>query len=806
MKKTLLSVSILSVLLFFSCYDFTNIETPEKLSVSTNATYEFPAGQLKYDLCNSDDFGAKKFNKILSDNISSDESESGSVSDKAKASTQSLHVYDYNPGGKEDGLVQYILHYPIKEIPLSLTDSIGADDASIADLSFSKDFTIPDFTQNIKDALTFNGAEFKIIETGSYYQQSIKDALDTMNIEHPYVYFSITQPDFKNMIMRSGSIRVTFTPKDCTPSPDFYMTVSLMLVEDGKNPYNDPSSIIAQSNDVNCAQGGVIELPLAGAALTKKMNLYVDGYIYGGSSGTWNNETMTFDTKINTYTISFAAESLSIAKVTGLNMDFGDDAKIDIDETVPFENENETLKEASLKSGSMSISCVLPDGWSGVTCKESSFSLTGGINLPDDKFTDKTAGNDFLRREADLAGFKITQDDIHTSGNLEISIKDATLVFNENGNTIKLDGALKIDEIDKVKLDLSKIDFETDQEPIDTGLNLNELISNMFSDDGKGDKNQSADLIRNIEFPDISTYLYVTQSADNNIFGGITVKGRVKALYDYTENNEKKNGEKYLVGEGEAEELGIRTCTKSMKEYADENDIITDDAMFKEHDNPKDNLYSFAINSNDMTEIINANPESLKIDYKIGITGNTDIELTNEDILNFKNKGGLSISIAIIFPLSITFVDKTDGTDDGKITIDDLMSLTGNTNSNDDILGRKSKDFEKNSDSDTAKYSKLIQSVGMKYNFRLPTGFGITITVEDENLDIKKELSTSSGEHRIEFSADDVDKIKDNPFNPKFSLAIDAGKVEFKRNEALTFSAILDVKTSGEFVEVWTKD
>lgn len=777
MKRFVFFANTFFVFFFFGCYDFTNIETPETLSISSDAVYQLPAGELSYTL--KDELNVKKLKEILDKNLgSNDTSASTDKSDMTKTSAKNIGVYDYNPTQKEDDVFQYIINYPIKEIPLAL-----GTDSDIADFNFSESFDIPDYTKNIKNELTVPPSFFSIIEgvSGSI-SEIMNSSMMTETVGYDrgaYIPVTITLPEFKTMTMRSGILKVEFKLKaGSSPSPDFHMPVKLALVSKA-----DHSKVLSESATVDCAQGGEVSLSLANVELVPEMQLFLDGRVYGGS---------LIPPKVNNYDIILSIKDPSIAKVTGLTMSLGDDARINLDKEIPFSGMNETLKKASLKSGSMSFACILPDGWEGVTCRNSQFSFKGGIEIPNEKFTDKTSGSDFVRKEADLAGFSISQKDIVTDGTyLEVSIDNATIVFNEGGNKVTLEGALKIGEIDEIVLDLNLSGLSLDhKDTVDTGLNLSTLFSDFFD----GDKKQGADLIQNIEFPNIEAYLFITQDSDNNVLNSLKAKGSIYA--EYLKNTE--NVAHYIVGDEEAPvDLVIKHHDITFDSLADEDLMITSDALF----NAENQLYTVKANSGFMAEVINDHPDNLKFTYSIGLEGSegSEITLKNDDIKKFKSAGGLKIFLAVVLPLKIKFVDKTDGNVDGKIVIDDIFGLTGNT-FDDDMLNRKdAKDAE-----DWLKYTPIIKNVSMYYTIDVP--FDVTMSFGTNSGVEPKKLDTSDGAHVIQFTREEIDRLcKQYPLIPSMKAEITAGDVIFARNSKLSFSAILEVQTGGT-IKVWDKN
>lgn len=758
--KKIFTLVLFFPLVFSACYDFTNVETPERLSVSSHASYALPAGELSFNLM--EDLNIARVQEILEKNSSSSSNE-----------TSYLEVYDYNPTQNDNDVLQYVINYRIKEIPVSISA-----DSDIGDVNFSTEFPIPDFSENIKNTLSADDHSFPIVE-------GLDASISDVTGGQAYIYYRITSPEFKTMHLRSGSLKVEIKPESA-PSSGFSMPIKLSLVSEV-----DPSKVISSSGYVECAVGGTILLDLTEADLVPSMLLLIDGSTSGGTPG-----------KQNTYKASFSTENISLAKITGLTMkdeDLTPNSHVDIDESFELKGVNKALKSARIKSGSMEFACVFPEGWEGITCKKSNFSLSGGITLSDEKFTDKTAGSDFLRREADLAGLSIIPQDVATTGSfIELEIKDATIVFSGNGDKVALSGSLKIDEIDEIVLDLSFADFNLNNtDTISTGFNMSTLLSDIF-------EGEESDLIKNIKFSGIGAYFYVTQPTDNEILNAISITGKVSATYDGSGNPV------YLVGsESEDATFKVKKNTINFKNLADENSVITSSVLFDEHENQNENLYSSKINDNAMADLINAQPDGLAFNYSLGISGEngTEVVLDNEDIKTMTTKSALSISLAIILPVQIILDDVSDGNPaDKTVIIDDVLSLVG-SKFDDDMLQRDtSADGE-----DWLDYTPIIKNIGMKYEFDNHTPLdNLTLVFIEDKCGIVKELTTESGEHKIEFSRDEIERIcKTYPFTPVIQAKLTGADGEtirgFSRNAHFIFNAQLKVETDGT-IKVWDKD
>ena len=758
MKKFLLTAGIFSAFLLFSCDEFKDIEMPETVSIKSKASYELSVGNLDF---------------TLKDKLSI-----GDIKEKISGAT----IYDYNPTQNEDDVLQYIIDYPIKEIPISIEQ-----DPDLGSITFDTNFDLPNLTENIQKTMTVDDQEFTAPEGVS---GKLSDICDT----NPSVYFNITAPEFDTMTLKSGKIKVKFVLEEGNGSKtikngvefndDFQMLVTLKLVEK-----DNTSNVISTSEEVDCADGGTLELDLKDKSIVPNMLILIDGSASGGTA----SET-------NKYKVTMSQDSIKPSKITGLTMDLGDDANIPISEEFGLEGMNEAVKTATIKKGSLSFACALPTGWSGVSCTKSNFELSGGIVLPNASFADTSTSSDFLRKEASLDGLTVTPDPVSTTGSyVEIEIKDATVIFSDDASKVTLQGSCTIDEIDEIVINIGEL--ETFEDDVDTDLNITEMLDFLDED---------SDILDNVLFSGIESYVFITQPTENEILKGLSLSGTIYA--DYDDGPSEKT---YLVGSsGENASLKMKTCDKTLATVAqnddDGNPVITTDELFKEQATDDENFYSGKVNDGVLDELINKKPNNLKFHYKFTLSGNDGndaITLSNDDIEALNSNKKLTVSLAIILPMQVILADVSDGTADETITIADVLALTGNEFTEDMLNRDEASDSE-----DWLDYTPIIDSVEMEYTIKNNTQLtSITMTFNDENSGINKDLEASEGTHKISFNQEEMESIfKNYPFVPTIQAKIGGAdgttSKKFPRNSSLDFNAKFKVKTNGTAIKVWDKN
>ncbi|MDE7139979.1 MAG: hypothetical protein K2O09_04380 [Treponemataceae bacterium] len=94
---------------------------------------------------------------------------------------------------------------------------------------------------------------------------------------------------------------------------------------------------------------------------------------------------------------------------------------------------NGFIKQAIIKSGTFTIDCELPHGWSGVTAKVE-LSVSGAIEGAQFKDAGKTAAF-LIRQKADLSGKTINgkEKDLNITGAVTLEFNNATIVLNDDG-------------------------------------------------------------------------------------------------------------------------------------------------------------------------------------------------------------------------------------------------------------------------------------------------------------------------------------------------------------------------------------
>lgn len=440
MKKFLLPATAVFLSFIFSC----NFETPEKVSVVTDATYSFTVGEFKKSL--SEYMSVEKIQEYVS------KSDSGGVK---------YAVYDYNPPSNNKPnkrpMQKYLVDMTLAEIPVDVGAYLEKMDFSDLNskgegISLGQKIAIPNLSEKIETTTIkfpdiskkFENGTIKIVDNLSIPEVDI--APGSAHV----IGTTIKNPDFKTATLYSGGIVLNVIRTDGTPTPGFSTGFTFeLLSEDGKLLSRADNVDIASGSDI--ASGGKnIPFDLGTKTITKNLKLKIYGNVSGGTPST-----------VNKYTLNAKfSPGTKFSKITGFTDEIGDSG--DVEQYVTISTD-ETFVKCEIASGSLEIVSKKPDGWTGVTAKLSdSGSISGALELPATaKFNSVEDSTAFIRRKWDLAKSVFTKEYDSTGkiifkDRISFSCRDATLVFpNGEQPQVTLETACRIQKASYVVLDLS---------------------------------------------------------------------------------------------------------------------------------------------------------------------------------------------------------------------------------------------------------------------------------------------------------------------------------------------------------------
>lgn len=462
-SKTLFLVVSCFGLIFIAC-DF-SIPKSVEIQVS-DSHYELPLGNLQ----TSKYFTADKF---------LDEMQKGITDEK-------ITIYDYNEGGNSQDMV-FLMEYNLFDIPLDFTEQLKQIDfEKILAEGLDKEISVEkpeDMSFEFDNSLDLNGkildslcetklADLPIFETGSSLGD--KNGVPTIDLE-------FTSPKFDYAEFNRGDLTLSFEKKSGEPTAGFSFKAKVGLYDNAENLISDSGNTL-----IDCTNGGVVSIPLAGKSIGPKLRIKIYGEFSGG-------------TPLNkiTYKTSFGFNNAKLKKIVGICMDsdeLGDIGAITLDDIkIPLESSlGSTLDHAKINEGFLKMSAKAPDGWKGFNCEIENLNISGGFNLSESDFVpgDVEEGvTYFVNKKCVFDGKdkELRPVDAEVGGTLKLSFNKATLCFPDDGSDIplKIVGTCDIKSLGETTVNLDGIlgdrTFNNDfKEPLPSDA-LNFLKSISFS-------------------------------------------------------------------------------------------------------------------------------------------------------------------------------------------------------------------------------------------------------------------------------------------------------------------------------------
>lgn len=465
MKKFLLPATAVFLSFIFSC----NFETPEKVSVVTDATYSFTVGEFKKSL--SEYMSVEKIQEYVG---------------KSDSSDVKYAVYDYNPPSNNQPnkrpMQKYLVDMTLAEIPVDVGAYLEKMDFSDLNskgegISLGQKIAIPNLSEKIETTtIKFPDISKKFEnETIKIYDNLPIPEVDIAPGSARVIDTTIKRSDFKTATLYSGGIVLNVIRTDGTPTPGFLTDFTFeLLSEDGKLLSRAYNVDIASGSDI--ASGGKdIFFDLGTKTITKKLKLKIYGTVSGGTPSTVNNYTLN----------AKFAPGTKFSKITGFTDEIGDSG--DVEQYVTISTD-ETFVKCEIASGSLEIVSKKPDGWTGVTAKLSdSGSISGALELPSTaKFDSVEDSAAFIRKKMDLAKSIFTKENdpsgkIIFKDRISFLCSNATLVFpNGEQPQVTLETACRIQKASYVVLDLSsKADMLNFQKKIPFSGGMEDYVEEM---------------------------------------------------------------------------------------------------------------------------------------------------------------------------------------------------------------------------------------------------------------------------------------------------------------------------------------
>lgn len=445
----------ITLMVFVSCSDLTNLKVPKKISLKSEAKYEISLG--KAALTVRDHLNAVELREIINN--------------------EDIKIYDYKSSNDPHNTQKFLLNYSAVDVPLDFSKyiediNINEDFAESLNQKFNiqgnhifeKSIDLPDFNKLIVESFESSPVTLVLMEPGAGNSFSTSDGTwDNQDIN-----FTIETPSFDSVQLKNGFALIKFIPDvGNMPSSTFSMSVKVSLISDNKE--------IAQSDYTEIGNsGGVILIDLSQKELIPKLKLRIEGNLKDGSAS-----------HIAKYNISFGlSDTAKIASIKGLNMTTEDlekespgAGKISINETIDASSLTSFLINATVDKGNISVKQFVPSTWNGIVC-DSNFSFEGGVQVSNSEFVsgnleESNNQNCILNKYADISQKQITSENINLQGELNLAFKNASFEFNDDDPTsLSLLGEFNIESLSNAQVNIEKlIDPSTLNKSINKELN-----------------------------------------------------------------------------------------------------------------------------------------------------------------------------------------------------------------------------------------------------------------------------------------------------------------------------------------------
>lgn len=814
MKKRILFFLFCTVAVFAGC----KFEVPQKVSVKTNAEYNFSFGDaLKFD-----------FSKYFSYKDILDSQNSGS----------NFRVYDYNPGGNSE-YQQFLIRIPIVEVPVDISSYLEnlkiSDD--LRDFSFDRKIQIPAAALEINediDLSSMNDAvNAAITITGTTLGGKVEFAGGESTFSSvSYTSGKITLNSVSGQEISDGTVAYLYHSGDFITRGEFFGGTAILSLDE-KTLYHDGMSISFDGSSSVGAYIGIISgtiskadglkmekiaVPVSKTASTKSDDASFEKLVVGKGEMTvgidipnsWKNVECDYTAVMTGAVAAVASTASPVCDLSGKEIKNEDteitgavsitlkDATVDFSKTPKIKavTNIESIETASIKFADMKTSFGSTESLSDMvkkTVAEIKFEAGCGVSgtyvntLPTGNDVEITVTSGFLGisgKQGTLLGgtesgeLKILSD----SGKTVVPETDSAVDFNvkialpgmteENPNLITVRDvvpgseyqiALKLEpkiEWESVSLKTSELNTPAKDEA-KTNLNLAEFFSS-FADAVEKDGN--SDIRSKISIPEIPLYLYF-QFPDS--LGNMEIGGSVTAKYG-DKKTEILNGDETIT----------KCCEPDFGNKDDSGAVLTDlsAAGFSKK---IPNLFN---------EVDLSKEGSVVVDYDVKISGASGETMTIKRADMNSDAKSVSVSAVIGVPLKFGVKEK----------IDINLLKVAEAEKQEDFFGRSSA----TDISEIEKYLNVIESVGLGYDFStLPFGGDIALSIDmdgDESQFDTKQIDISKGSEIVVSGSDIKNMLKTYPLYPSVSLSVNEGSFGLKRNLALNARLSLKMKTNGK--------
>ena len=379
MKKSILLPMLGFLLLFVtSC----NWQVPQKVSVKTQAEYEFSLGDALFSAIDTEKiFGEFNLKSMISEGIS----------------IQNSQVYDYLPRKNED-VQKFIIKIPVQRIPINFSEYMNDSDFATAMNEMQVDDTVIEIPA-ISDSNTTASIDLDSLHTGLSVLISASDSASSSTAPLSYVAISAGKGNFTSIKIKSGYYLV---------KGDFSNNTSVRLITGSK------------STETAYFSNKEAKINIAGFEFTPSTQI-----VFQNGSGSYT-------------AVADPSSKFEIAAAKNVTYVEGIPVAIDpLDFSVISSEDAKNFVEAQIKEGQVNVDLQYDKNWTGITA-EYDVTLTGSLSIPKQRtknvvnLADKTiSGTEKTRLAAD-AYLSLKDANLEFTSNSAISIVATSSVSSFN--------------------------------------------------------------------------------------------------------------------------------------------------------------------------------------------------------------------------------------------------------------------------------------------------------------------------------------------------------------------------------------
>ena len=816
-RKFLFLLSACSLLFIFSgC----NLQIPQKVSVKTDAEYNFQIGDFKTDF--SESFNMQSLFENL--NIGN------------------ARVYDYYPTGSEVNVQKFLIKIPLLEIPVDFSSYFNSSAlaGNLEGLSFSREVSIPSIALNVSQSVSSNQVSAALNASFTF---SGENQFGTINFRTNFTSVTYSQGSFviscptatdsTRVTLRSGNRETSafFSSGTATiPISNFPIYKASTTLEFSQNPGGTYVGTIASGSVLSRVEGITIDTPISipsvnsSIDLSSYSNTFTSCTIDRGSLNTritfpeaWSGITVTYGmTASGGLSFTMPAEE-GVSKTVDLSGKTITPESISISTSMSFRLTNATFTLADLTfavssqiekfssinleltglTTSFSQSQALPDSVI-QTVKSIGLGVCGltgtySNTFPEGNDISLTASSNFLglaeRTQTFEAGTSNGEISLLTSGahTVRIGSSAPNLSSWDFSASITLPGAdsshpnrLTIQNVESgatyslamtltPQIDWSQITLDTSGFSLNNSSDLGFSLGSLFQE---FDNQFHTSFASEIAVDSLPVYLYcskpeVNQNTDNP-FENAAFSGNVSL---YTGSTSTTANTLYLVGEN-GNVNGSITFQNPPDLQISNNVVKTDISAYRS------SIYQ------DLSSIINnGSTENLHLAYNLSFTngsGENEITITPSMLQSTSSASVIGVTAMIIVPLKFS-------TKSNPLEID-IFSLMGGSMTSGDLFGRSSaSDFDQ-----IQEYLKSIRYVSLTYDAKKMLFYSnpdISLKVDFTEPEISKTCKLSGDTLTVYGS--EIDSMLST-----YPLAAPSVKICIAPNTTLSISRVLGIDMS----------